>query len=79
VICFIINDQTYFFEGIINGQIIDHQRGDNGFGYDPIFVPDGYTETFAEMDLAEKNKISHRSQAIHKMIDLILSEQRIPE
>ena len=77
VICFIINDQTYFFEGIINGQIIDHQRGDNGFGYDPIFVPDGYTETFAEMDLVEKNKISHRSQAIHKMINFIMSESQI--
>ena len=77
VICFIINDQTYYFEGIINGQIIDHQRGNNGFGYDPIFVPDGYTKTFAEMDLAEKNKISHRSQAIRKMIDFILSEPQI--
>ena len=77
VICFIINDQTYYFEGIINGQIIDHQRGNNGFGYDPIFVPNGYTKTFAEMDLAEKNKISHRSQAIRKMIDFILSEPQI--
>ncbi|MDD3629533.1 MAG: non-canonical purine NTP pyrophosphatase, partial [Bacteroidales bacterium] len=48
-----------------------------GFGYDPIFVPDGYTKTFAEMDLAEKNKISHRSQAIRKMIDFILSEPQI--
>lgn len=79
VICFIINDQTYYFEGIINGQIIDHQRGNNGFGYDPIFVPDGYTKTFAEMDLAEKNKISHRSQAIRKMIDFIMSEPQISE
>jgi len=79
VICFIINDQTYYFEGIINGQIIDHQRGNNGFGYDPIFVPDGYTKTFAEMDLAEKNKISHRSQAISKMIDFILPEPQISE
>ncbi|MDI6833393.1 MAG: RdgB/HAM1 family non-canonical purine NTP pyrophosphatase [Bacteroidales bacterium] len=77
VICLIINDKTYYFEGIISGQIIDHPRGNNGFGYDPIFVPDGYTKTFAEMDLDEKNKISHRSQAIHKMIDFILSEPQI--
>ena len=77
VICLIINDKTYYFEGLINGQIIDHPRGNNGFGYDPIFVPDGYTKTFAEMDLDEKNKISHRSQAIRKMIDFILSEPQI--
>lgn len=79
VICLIINDKTYYFEGLINGQIIDHPRGNNGFGYDPIFVPDGYTKTFAEMDLAEKNKISHRSQAIRKMIDFIMSEPQISE
>lgn len=79
VICLIINDKTYYFEGLINGQIIDHPRGNNGFGYDPIFVPDGYTKTFAEMDLDEKNKISHRSQAIRKMIDFIMSEPRISE
>jgi XTP/dITP diphosphohydrolase len=77
VICLIINDKTYYFEGLINGQIIDHPRGNNGFGYDPIFVPDGYTKTFAEMDLDEKNKISHRSQAIRKMIDFIMSEPQI--
>ena len=79
VICLIINDKTYYFEGLINGQIIDHPRGNNGFGYDPIFVPDGYTKTFAEMDLDEKNKISHRSQAIRKMIDFIMSEPQISE
>lgn len=79
VICLIINDKTYYFEGLINGQIIDHPRGNNGFGYDPIFVPDGYTKTFAEMDLDEKNKISHRSQAIRKMIDFITSEPQISE
>lgn len=77
VICLIINDKTYYFEGLINGQIIDHPRGNNGFGYDPIFVPDGYTKTFAEMDLDEKNKISHRSQAIRKMIEFIMSEPQI--
>lgn len=77
VICLIINEKTYYFEGIINGKIIDYPRGNNGFGYDPIFVPDGYEKTFAEMDLAEKNKISHCSQAIRKMIDFIMSESQI--
>lgn len=56
------------FEGIVNGQIIDQRRGSDGFGYDPVFVPDGYEQTFAEMPLDEKNKISHRARAIQKLI-----------
>jgi XTP/dITP diphosphohydrolase len=56
------------FEGIVNGQIIDQRRGNDGFGYDPVFVPDGYEQTFAEMPLDEKNKISHRARAIQKLI-----------
>ena len=55
------------FEGIIDGSITIDKRGSSGFGYDPIFLPDGYTKTFAEMTLAEKNKLSHRAQAVKKL------------
>jgi len=68
VICLIWEDETYFFEGICNGIIIDMPRGDAGFGYDPIFVPEGYNETFGELSLEIKNKISHRGNAIRSMM-----------
>jgi XTP/dITP diphosphohydrolase len=55
------------FEGAVKGKIIDSPRGKNGFGYDPLFVPKGYQETFAEMAAAEKNKISHRAMALKKL------------
>ncbi len=55
------------FEGIIDGSITLDKRGSSGFGYDPVFLPDGYTKTFAEMTLAEKNKLSHRAQAVKKL------------
>jgi len=55
------------FEGIIDGSITVDKRGYSGFGYDPVFLPDGYTKTFAEMTLAEKNKLSHRAQAVKKL------------
>jgi XTP/dITP diphosphohydrolase len=55
------------FEGIIDGSIIMDKKGSSGFGYDPVFLPDGYTKTFAEMTLAEKNKLSHRAQAVKKL------------
>ena len=63
-----INGKTFFFEGKIEGKIIFDQRGQNGFGYDSIFIPNGYKKTFAELDLIEKNKISHRSKALKKLI-----------
>lgn len=55
------------FEGIIDGSITLDKRGSSGFGYDPVFLPDGYTKTFAEMTLTEKNKLSHRAQAVKKL------------
>jgi XTP/dITP diphosphohydrolase len=64
VICFIKNGREFFFEGKISGQITTEKRGSQGFGYDPVFVPDGYNKTFAEMGLEEKNRISHRALAI---------------
>lgn len=67
VISLFLEGEQYFFEGTIEGRIIDERRGDGGFGYDPIFIPDGYSRTFAEMSAAEKNLISHRSIAVSKM------------
>ncbi len=61
------------FEGIVNGKILEEPRGEAGFGYDPIFMPDGYDKTFAEMTLADKNKISHRSIAFNKFFSFLSS------
>lgn len=71
VISLLINGQEILFEGIVNGQILTQARGEKGFGYDPVFQPDGYAVSFAEMDLDEKNKISHRGQAFRKLIDYL--------
>jgi len=70
-IALIISNVAYFFEGAIQGKIIDEKKGAAGFGYDPIFIPEGYDKTFAEMDTCEKNSISHRAIAIQKMIDFL--------
>lgn len=67
VIALIINGKEYLFEGIVNGRIISERRGENGFGYDPVFIPTGRKTTFAEMDLEQKNKISHRARAFNKL------------
>lgn len=71
VIALILNGSVSYFEGIINGEIISERRGVEGFGYDPIFLPSGYNLTFAEMPLAEKNKISHRALAVSKLVDFL--------
>lgn len=71
VIALIIKGKEYLFEGVCKGHIIDEKRGALGFGYDPIFVPDGYDTTFAEMDLAIKNQISHRGLAVNKLVDFL--------
>jgi len=71
VISLIINENIYSFEGVINGKIIDKIKGERGFGYDPIFIPNGYKKTFAELSLEEKNSISHRYIAINKMIHFL--------
>lgn len=73
VISLNLEGQQYFFDGSIEGKIIDQLRGENGFGYDPIFVPDGYSETFAEMSLQQKNEISHRSIAVEKLAGFLKS------
>lgn len=71
VICLKLNKETYFFRGQVEGKIINQYRGGDGFGYDPIFLPDGYSKTFAELGTDEKNKFSHRANAISKMIDFL--------
>lgn len=60
-------DSPQFFEGIVNGTIINERRGSSGFGYDPVFVPEGYDKTFAEMTLQEKSQLSHRAMAMKKL------------
>lgn len=72
VISLIWEGKEYLFEGVIKGTILTERRGNKGFGYDAIFVPEGYEETFAELDLEEKNKISHRAIAVQKLIDFLL-------
>jgi XTP/dITP diphosphohydrolase len=70
---FAFTDQggTVLFEGILNGQITFQRRGRHGFGYDPVFQPEGSAKTLAEMTLEEKNRISHRSQALRKLINYL--------
>jgi XTP/dITP diphosphohydrolase len=71
VIALLMDGQTHLFEGIVRGQITEHRSGIGGFGYDPIFQPEGYQQTFAEMDRAAKNAISHRGRAIRKLQDFL--------
>lgn len=66
-ICLILDGKKHLFEGIVKGEIIKEKRGSSGFGYDPIFVPEGYTKTFAELGNETKNKISHRALAVEKL------------
>lgn len=74
VISLLQNGQNHIFEGTINGTIREDLSGLQGFGYDPIFQPDGYDITFAEMDMAQKNAISHRAQALKKMLDFLKAQ-----
>jgi XTP/dITP diphosphohydrolase len=68
VIAYVTESENYLFEGVCRGYIIEEKRGDKGFGYDPVFVPDGYTQTFAELSSEEKNRISHRGKAVQKFV-----------
>jgi XTP/dITP diphosphohydrolase len=72
VIALILDNKEYLFEGIVDGTITTNKRGTEGFGYDPIFVPDGKTRTFAEMGLDEKNTVSHRARAFEKLKEFLL-------
>ncbi|WP_423127162.1 non-canonical purine NTP diphosphatase [Gaoshiqia sp. Z1-71] len=68
VISVVINGKETRMDGIVDGEILEEKKGTEGFGYDPIFQPEGYRMSFAEMDLAEKNKISHRARAVQKLV-----------
>ena len=71
VICLLLNNKEYFFTGICNGEIFTEERGNMGFGYDAIFIPDGTEKTFAEMTMEEKNKYSHRKKAVTQLINFL--------
>ncbi len=71
VIALVLNNETHLFEGIIKGEITEQPSGDSGFGYDPVFKPKGYSQTFAEMPNDLKNKISHRAIAVNKLVSYL--------
>ena len=68
VIALIINGKKFYFDGKVEGVILEEKNGTSGFGYDPIFRPNGYDETFAQMSIELKNKISHRGLAVKKLV-----------
>jgi XTP/dITP diphosphohydrolase len=75
VVCLKLPNQTeLYFEGRVTGRIADSPKGDMGFGYDPIFIPDGHTQTFAELGPAVKNQISHRARALNQMSAFLRSQ-----
>ncbi len=76
VISLILNGEEHFFEGIVEGRILDRETGHEGFGFDPLFVPDGYERTFAEMSPAEKNAISHRGRAVRKLAEYLHAHEK---
>ena len=76
VISLVIDGKEEQFEGIVEGTILNEKKGEKGFGYDPIFQPDGYECSFAQMPMDEKNKISHRGRAVQKLVDYL---NRLPE
>lgn len=71
IVSLIENGVEHQFEGIVNGEITTEKKGEKGFGYDPVFIPEGYTETFAELGVDVKNKVSHRSRAIAKLCEYL--------
>ncbi len=76
VAAFVTDGDSYTFEGVCRGVIISEERGSGGFGYDPVFLPAAYTETFAELEPTIKNKISHRGKAIQKFYDWIENKKQ---
>lgn len=75
-LCLYTKDDVYYFEGILNGNISTYKLGENGFGYDPIFIPNNYSISLAQLESNEKNNISHRSEAIKKLM-VFLNEKNI--
>lgn len=71
VISLILDGKEYSFEGVVKGEITREKRGEKGFGYDPVFIPEGYTGTFAELGVDVKNQISHRARAVQKLAEFL--------
>lgn len=71
VISLLLGGKEHLFEGIVEGRILDHETGHEGFGFDPLFVPDGFDKTFAEMTPDEKNAVSHRARAVRKLAEFL--------
>lgn len=79
VISLVINGTETQFEGIVDGEILNERQGNSGFGYDPVFLPEGFSQSFAEMSLLEKNRISHRGRAVAKLAAFLKSlDNKIP-
>ena len=76
-IALIIGGKEYLFEGIVRGSITESERGEGGFGYDPLFVAEGYSESFAEMTAEEKNAISHRGRAVRKLAEFLQNSKAL--
>ena len=68
------NGQTHQFLGVIEGEIITEKRGEEGFGYNPVFVPKGHQRTFAQMDITERNMLSHRAKALLQLLEFLKNE-----
>lgn len=77
IICLNLNGKQHLFEGIVKGSIISKKKGTEGFGYDPIFIPNGYNKTFAEMPIQEKSKISHRGLAVEQLVRFLNNHREI--
>ncbi|WP_162342380.1 non-canonical purine NTP diphosphatase [Cyclobacterium salsum] len=75
VIALLMGSESHAFEGKVDGEILQHRSGEEGFGYDPVFRPEGYEKTFAELTLLEKNAISHRGRAVRKLADFLKTHQ----
>ena len=79
VVALLVGDEEHLFEGVVEGRILDHECGTEGFGYDPLFVPDGYDRTFAEMSAEEKNAVSHRGRAVRKLASYLHQREIVPK
>ncbi len=77
VIALILDGSEYLFEGMVEGEITRERRGTGGFGYDPVFLASGHDRTFAEIPLSEKNTISHRARAMHKLLEFLREYTRV--
>ncbi len=78
VIALIIDGKEYLFEGVVNGTIGKIKRGKGGFGYDPLFIPNGFEQTFSEMEPKQKNAMSHRAIALKKLVDFLNLKYELP-